>query len=207
VAKNEFRTLIAEPIHFATNIDLHRTTKRNRKLAREAYEQYVAHAPDIVFSDHFADGFIEGHADYLTFGGDGTPPLAPPRRYWKLAHRDVDGQVAVEEWFLGFAAGAEDARASGVRDWQTVASSNWSAPAGAAMPIEANAPDDESFEPIPAPREPLEPLPEPTIPAADATSFWPRDEHGDDERGYVAPAGWEAPFAPDRQAGPPHPLH
>ena len=38
---------------------------------------------------------------------------------------------------LRIAAGAEDARASGVRDWQTVASSNWSAPAGAAMPIEA----------------------------------------------------------------------
>jgi len=123
VIRNEFRTLIAEPIKFGDNVDIVRTTKRNKKLAKEAFEHFEAHHAETPPSPDYRHGFIEGFADYLTFGGSGAPPVVPPRRYWNLPDRDPTGHTAVQDWFAGFAAGASEAKISGLREQFTVASS------------------------------------------------------------------------------------
>jgi hypothetical protein len=85
VIRNEFRTVVSEPFKFGDNVDIVRTTERNKKLAKSAYGQYTADHPESASSPDFRDGFIEGFADYLTFGGDGAPPVVPPRRHLEPA--------------------------------------------------------------------------------------------------------------------------
>src|SRR5437660_10934811 len=61
----------------------HSEQRRNRLLARQAWEEFCSTHADKPFSEDFADGFQEGLADYVYAGGDGEPPALPPHRYWK----------------------------------------------------------------------------------------------------------------------------
>lgn len=160
VIRNEFRTLISEPIKYGNNVDVVRTAKRNRKLAKIAFDQFGAQHPEAPSSRDFRDGFIDGFADFLTFGGSGAPPVVPPRRYWNLPERTPAGHDAVQEWFSGFAAGASEAKISGLREQQTVPSSY--APAddeSASWPtgrdFEWAPSDDDDWEPLPTPESTL----------------------------------------------------
>ena len=63
-------------------------------------------------------GFSDG--DYLEAGGTGQPPAMPPRRYWKAVYQSPEGRLAVQDWYRGFAYGAEMAKASGYRQLVTI---------------------------------------------------------------------------------------
>lgn len=169
VIRNEFRTLIAEPLKYGDNVDIVRTTKVNKEIAKEAFRQFDAHHAEFPASPDFRDGFIEGFADYLTFGGSGAPPVVPPRRYWNLPDRNPAGQDAVQAWFAGFAAGASEAKLSGLREQQTVPSSYVPVDGDYAAGLEPQgvAPQiDDDWELVPAPgnsrpADQAVPLPEP----------------------------------------------
>jgi hypothetical protein len=68
------------------------------------------HNPGGRGSCHFRDGFDQAFVD-LAEGGDGTPPGVPPERYWWCTYRSACGQRFAEEWFAGYEAGVEAARA------------------------------------------------------------------------------------------------
>lgn len=121
VIRNEFRTLVSEPAKYSDNLDIVRTKFRTKRLAKEYFVCFQTNHADTPTSSQFRDGFVRGFADYLTFGGSGTPPVLPPRRFWKVPGRSPAGHGAVQDWFAGFAAGATEAKLSGLREQQTVA--------------------------------------------------------------------------------------
>ncbi len=85
------------------------------KLARRAWDDYRSRCAQ-EFSADFADGFRQGYADYLYEGPPGLPPAVPPFPYQLRRYETPQGHAAIEQWYAGFAAGAEAAKASGVRD-------------------------------------------------------------------------------------------
>src|SRR5690348_180498 len=87
-----------------------------RKLARRAWDAYARTHCDGEASSDFADGFKTGFADYLYEGPPGLPPAVPPFPYQLRRYATPEGHAAIEQWYAGFAAGADVARASGLRD-------------------------------------------------------------------------------------------
>ncbi len=93
---------------------------RNRVLAEAAWDDYGKCHPDACASSYFSQGFVDGFADYLNYGGNGQPPPVPPWRYQRYRYKNPDGLEADEEWFAGFRAGAAAAIASGLRRLEVV---------------------------------------------------------------------------------------
>ncbi|GEM_PF-1377517 len=57
------------------------------------------------FTCDYRDGWKKGYYDVLT-GGDGRPPLVPPKKYWKppvFTEHDPSGQ---NDWYTGYQDGA-----------------------------------------------------------------------------------------------------
>jgi hypothetical protein len=111
--ENTARNLTEAPIY---GIDTHRITQRNDRLAREAWAEVSQANPKHAFSPDYADGFIEGYADYLESGGNGQPPAVPPYRYRLSRYQTPEGVRAIEDWYAGFKHGAAVAQASGLRE-------------------------------------------------------------------------------------------
>lgn len=112
--------LVCNPWEFPHNYSLHRMESLNRKRAAGAWRQLQATEFPVSSSD-FEAGFLEGYADYLTYGGDGRPPLLAPRRYWRQSRSGPVGQTAQYEWFAGFEQGVRSADLSGERHQLTAA--------------------------------------------------------------------------------------
>ncbi len=141
-------------------------TVRNRKWAEHAWGEVLAANPQAGFSADYAQGFRDGFAHYLYWGGNGEPPALPPHRYRKLRYQTPQGYKAIEDWFAGFRHGAEVARQNGYRQWITGPSS---LRAHAAPPPAADAPLPPPLEPAAPPSAPpLIPLVPPTPAAAPA---------------------------------------
>lgn len=119
-----FHTNISEPLQYWCDKDLHRTRKSNLALANDAWDEIESQLGDEALGADYRDGFVEGYADYLTYGGNALPPLVPPRRYWNLKPRSVIGQSYAESWLAGFAAGADAARRSGLRETTVIRSTS-----------------------------------------------------------------------------------
>lgn len=117
---NSLRTVLFEPHHYWHYWDEHRRLKHHRKLGRQVFAGIVSEEGDCYSAD-FADGFVEGFADYLFAGGTGEPPAFPPRRYWKETYANASGQQAVQDWFSGFRYGAEMAMVRGDREHTVLA--------------------------------------------------------------------------------------
>jgi hypothetical protein len=145
VIENGTHVLITEPHQFPNNLNRYKTIAANRELSRQHYADWAACcSPDAYFSVDYASGFEDGFVDYLTYGGDGQPPIMPPRRYWKLGYHSPDGYVAITEWFNGWEDGVTQAQASGYREFATVPSSVLMG--AGEYPMEFQG---ESIEPIP----------------------------------------------------------
>jgi hypothetical protein len=111
--QNTTRNLTEAPVW---GIDEYRINSRNHRLAREAWTEICQASPEHAFSPDYADGFIEGYADYLESGGTGQPPAVPPFRYRLSRYQTPEGIRAIEDWYAGFRHGASSARASGLRE-------------------------------------------------------------------------------------------
>src|SRR5262249_47911814 len=90
---------------------------RNEMLAKMAWNQHNRETREEHHSADYRDGFIAGYADFLEWGGNGTPPAVPPFHYWLLHGQSPEGHQAAEDWFAGFRHGAAVAHQSGVRQW------------------------------------------------------------------------------------------
>ncbi len=111
--QNTIRNLTEAPVW---GIDEHRITSRNLRLARQAWTDICQASPERFFSPDYADGFVEGYADYLESGGNGQPPAVPPFRYRLSRYQTPQGLLAIEDWYAGFRHGSDSARASGLRE-------------------------------------------------------------------------------------------
>lgn len=112
------RNILVEPARYCNDQKLF---KRSRHLAEEAWTEVVSQYPDVEgYSCDYRDGFLEGFADYLNFGGHGEPPNVPPPRYRRAKYATPEGYSAIEDWFAGFRHGAATAHASGLRQLVTL---------------------------------------------------------------------------------------
>lgn len=109
---------VREPLEFCLRKDRYMAYRRARKLANKVWQEVLLADPSCrhLPSAHAARGFKDGFVDYVVLGGDGTPPVLPPRRYWRNEFQSPCGQQAIDDWFLGFSAGAEVAMKRGYRN-------------------------------------------------------------------------------------------
>src|SRR5262245_2804895 len=83
-----------------------------RKMGQEAWERCGQGAG--LGGDDYAEGFVDGYADYLDAGGSGEPPPMPPPRY-RICDKKLDPD-AVQRWRAGFRQGAFAAKQTGYRE-------------------------------------------------------------------------------------------
>lgn len=129
--------MVVEPFQFCNRKDFVSTNELNRRLAKNAWREIKLQFPEGAATADYVDGFYDGFADFLNYGGNGLPPVLPPRRYWQAKQRLAANRLAAQKWLDGFAHGAAVARQSGLREAGTVPISLCLIPA--ASPI-ANAP-------------------------------------------------------------------
>jgi hypothetical protein len=116
LARSAVHNLWNEPIEY---LDERRTTK----LLQEEAEELLAEMRNTKkrhCTDDFAEGFIDGYADYLERGGNTAPPAVPPLKYRRGRFLNPDGHARVHDYFAGFQAGAETAAGTGKRQYMTV---------------------------------------------------------------------------------------
>lgn len=61
------------------------------------------------YSSHYGDGWKEGYCSVLA-GGNGLPPVIPPRRYWDPSPLSLHAPGGQQDWLQGFLSGAARAR-------------------------------------------------------------------------------------------------
>ncbi len=70
----------------------------------------------------FKDGFRQAYLDIANGGAGETPPI-PPEKYWKAHYRTLRGHERAQQWFEGYRLGAQQARADGISDFNTIPTS------------------------------------------------------------------------------------
>lgn len=118
-----YHNLVVAPLQFPFHRDRRATEKYHRQLAQEALAELQESRPGTPFSADYIAGYQAGVIDYLTNGGVPTPPLLPPRNYWKISYRAENEHEAAQQWLSGASDGREHAVASGLRDFAVVPSS------------------------------------------------------------------------------------
>jgi hypothetical protein len=143
-AQNVRRNVVLSPMFAMTERADHR---RHVNMAREAYKQMALAYPDQGFTCDYREGFVDGFADFLDYGGTGEAPPIPKPKYRLFGYATPEGYTAMEDWKNGFRHGAATARASRLRNLVTI-------------PVNG-APSYSSDGPKPKTSEPPEPLPPP----------------------------------------------
>jgi hypothetical protein len=110
------RTVVFEPLEYCETFDAAVEHVKDAHLAKEAWKNFECGYPKGTFSDDYACGYRDGYADLLFAGGPGRPPPLPPRHYFNAQYENPEGHKAIDEWYAGFAHGAADAQASGLRE-------------------------------------------------------------------------------------------
>ncbi len=105
-----------EPVNY---VDQQHVAKRAEKMAREAWWDHVA-AQESCPPPAYEEGYISGFTDYLLKGGNGSPPAFPPAHLRRLRNLNPEGFDEIDSYYQGFAAGAADAQASGLRKFYTI---------------------------------------------------------------------------------------
>src|SRR5262249_6488511 len=153
--------------------------RRNAALAEEAWANFVGALPDGQYSPDFAVGFKAGFEDYLFAGGNGEPPVVPPRGYWKPEFESPQGQEMMQDWFRGYRHGAAVAKDGGYREVITTRASaglpRFMLPPPSGQPKVKTMPLADEPVPEPTPLPPPRPLPPPKA-AAPAPRPLPGDE-------------------------------
>jgi hypothetical protein len=116
----------------------------------------LARTPD------FRSGYLAGYLNVAS-GGDGRPPLLPPRKYTKARYRGPHGQLAASAWFQGFQSGALSAQQEGVDQYNFLPISPvlLATCSSCQDPLAASAWPSGMLEPLPASGDPPEALPGP----------------------------------------------
>ncbi len=107
LAVNAARNLAYEPMRYTDDaVECY----RNHRLACEAWDHVAEANGGKAFSRDYRRGFKDGYADYLRNQGTGMPPPVPPKCYWNQHYQTPEGHAAIEDWYAGFAHGAQAAR-------------------------------------------------------------------------------------------------
>jgi hypothetical protein len=182
--------LLIDPIHFSPRRSLFFTKSKNHHEAERICSEVLRELPDDSVTADFQAGFKAGYADFLTYGGDGRPPLLPPRKYWRVHRRSAEGRQAEQDWFAGFAAGAAHAEMSQRREFATVSSTAGCSCAGGGLPPAGFLPEADSLEELPRP----ETAPEPALEPVPAPELLPGDLRGATSTEHRQP--WDAQSEP-----------
>lgn len=193
VTKDLTNVLILQPLHFPINIERFRTKHSNRLIARTYLAErlgtndptrdwwglspYVSAHHGLDVHPDYAKGYVKGFTDYLTYGGAGLPPIAPPRKYWRLRYANPEGQELIQAWYAGFTDGSADAMTTGYREMRLIPTS-WDAGEGVLQRDAPPPPADEEIdsypgfeEVIPSPELEVTPLPLEAAPELEAATF------------------------------------
>jgi len=149
---------------------------RNYSDSWHAWLYYRHNCPDDAWYPlHYGKGFRQGYRD-VAAGGDGCPPTLPPECYWSVCFQNPAGQAKVQEWFRGYAFGANAARTDGVADFNQIMTSQrlfgrcgpQAAPGDVNYTDHINGWSSEGSQLSPTPPSPaLEGAPPPHAPAAE----------------------------------------
>ena len=177
LAQTAAHNLVNEPIEY---LDQRKVTKQLREDAAVALAELEMRRGKGACAGDFADGFIDGYADYLERGGNAVPPAVPPLRYRRGKYLNPDGHARIHDYFAGFQAGADVAAQSGKRQFLTVpvlipeptpepAVNVRLVPAEQCDPNRSAVPPQRVGEQLPPPRgmDPATGLPAPVRPPAD----------------------------------------
>jgi hypothetical protein len=172
VFQNARRTLIQEPSEFSWRWDRGRSLKVYRQWADQAWAAESGACPEAGAVDEYALGFRDGFVDFVYAGGDGQPPPVPPRKFWNVAWRTPEGDVAAQQWFAGYRHGAQSARNGGYRQSGIVNSSyrtdlaagSWTSAAPPTM-VDSASPLGPPIETLPTPPEAPAPSDGESLPA------------------------------------------
>ncbi|MBA2225975.1 MAG: hypothetical protein WHU94_11850 [Thermogemmata sp.] len=94
-------------------------TQRLQQQAREAWKSIRGEFPDCA--PEFREGFLDGYVDYLDRGGPAHLPAVPPSKYTRHPrYFTPEGHARLQQYFLGFQLGQQQAIASGQRRYLTV---------------------------------------------------------------------------------------
>lgn len=143
-----------------TNLNEFKIDQRNHALARRAWNCVKDVYRDIEFPSDFAAGFKQAYVDVAS-GGNGCPPVLPPRSYWTVDYASPEGHRRTQTWFEGYKYGATVAEQDGIGVWITL-------PTGHPQPgppidltpildLEKQEEKKASEKPKPAPVEPPKP--------------------------------------------------
>ncbi|MEW4526451.1 hypothetical protein [Maioricimonas sp. JC845] len=86
------------------------TSMSAQHRAGRAFGEYVAACGQQPSHD-FHTGFVDGYVD-VAQGGSGMVPPIPPEQYWGAPARTPTGHQRAQEWFAGYATGAQSALSS-----------------------------------------------------------------------------------------------
>lgn len=149
---------------------------RNKKMAEEAWRSVESAYPiEQPYRRHFKAGFIAGYYDVAS-GGDGCPPILPPKKYWAACYQSPAGHEKIRLWFNGFSEGVMVAKLDGVNQWTEIPISvgnecEYPEEPGEEVPPAGQAPAPPPAPPAPpaATPTPLEPVPPPKLPQSNRT--------------------------------------
>ncbi len=86
---------------------------RTEYLAHRAWCRCKDNFDDHPYQRYLGRGFRDGYAS-IAQGGDGCCPTMPPRDCWSWCFDGCEGQMRMNAWFDGWAAGAIAAEADGL---------------------------------------------------------------------------------------------
>ena len=115
--RNTFENIHFEPLYACTEKVSHH---RHEVMGREAFKQMALAFPDQGFSCAYREGFVDGFADYLDWGGNGEPSVFAPPGFRLNNSLTPAGYANEQDWFAGFRHGAATAKASGLRNLVTL---------------------------------------------------------------------------------------
>ncbi|MCA9216251.1 MAG: hypothetical protein KDB27_24450 [Planctomycetales bacterium] len=116
------RTLFSELNEYPRVTDGRLASKQYSRWARDEWHEFAATSGENHSSDYIS-GFIYGFTKYVHAGGKTDPPAVPPRRYWRVGYKNQRGRAAIQDWYNGYAHGAETAAEKGYRERATLPSS------------------------------------------------------------------------------------
>ena len=94
-------------------------THRLQHQARQAWEGIQEEFSDCA--PEFREGFLDGYVDYLDRGGPAHLPAMPPSKYTRHPrYFTPEGHARLQQYFLGFQLGQQQAITSGQRRYLTV---------------------------------------------------------------------------------------
>lgn len=108
--------------HYTRCLDERIAANEAAKRAFFSLQECYPERPSLDFQFGYRSAFVD-----VALGGDGVVPAVPPEQYWTTCYRTAEGRQHAQEWFAGYAAGAQRATAHCRYQFNRVAASGTTA--------------------------------------------------------------------------------